>query len=146
MKVFSKVIINKPVEEVWAFFDNPDNLSKWLTGFVSFENISGLPGQVGTKSKHIYENNGKNLELIELITSRIENKEFKGTLSHKMMVSTMDNQFKDLGNGRTELTADVETKFKSLVFQILSPIMKRNFQKRQDEDLRRLKYAIENDI
>ncbi len=29
----SKVVINKPVKEVWDFFKNPDNLKRWLSGF-----------------------------------------------------------------------------------------------------------------
>lgn len=143
MKCISQVIINKPVEEVWNYFDNPDNMTKWLTGLQSFEHLSGTPGEVGAKSKHTYDNNGKTIVLIEEITSRIANKELKGTLTHDMMESTMDNQFEDLGDGRTKVTATVNTKFKSLVFKLLSPFMKRGFQNRQNNDLRRLKELVE---
>jgi len=97
MKCISQVVINKPVEEVWNYFDNPDNMTKWLTGLQSFEHLSGTPGEVGAKSKHTYDNNGKTIVLIEEITSRIANKELKGTLTHDMMESIMDNQFEDLG-------------------------------------------------
>ena len=33
MKIVSKATINRPVKEVWDFFDNVDNLGKWLKDF-----------------------------------------------------------------------------------------------------------------
>ena len=36
----STVIINKPINEVWEFFKNPDNLKLWLGGFQRFEPVS----------------------------------------------------------------------------------------------------------
>ncbi len=143
MKVISKIIIEKPVQEVWDYFDNPNNMTKWLSGLQSFEHLSGVQGEVGAKARHTYENNGKTIELIEEITSRVPMKELKGTLTHQMMESTMDNQFEDLGEGRTMLTATVHTRFKSLVAKILSPFMKRGFRQRQNEDLKRLKRLVE---
>lgn len=144
MQTISKVTINKPVAEVWRFIDNPDNLTKWLTGFIKFEPISGVLGTVGAKAKHIYEMNGKRFEMIEEITSRVENKEFSGVLTHAMMVSKIKMLFKEAGNNSTEVESSADTTLKSFGMRVMSFLIKRSFQKRQDEDLKRLKEVIES--
>ncbi len=45
MQYTNEVIINLPVDKVVELFDNPDNMKYWQPGLVSFENISGTPGQ-----------------------------------------------------------------------------------------------------
>jgi uncharacterized protein YndB with AHSA1/START domain len=143
VKTTSSVEINRPVEEVWRFFDNPDNMPLWLEGFKRFEPLSGKQGQVGAKSKHVYEVGGRTFEMIEEITKRDPPREFSGILSNKMMTSTMVNSFEDLGNGKTALRSTVETRFTSPLYRLLGPMMKGGFQKRQDADLARLKKALE---
>lgn len=144
MIIASKIIINKPVKEVWDFFDNPDNMHLWLTGFKRFEQISGEKGTVGAKARHIYENRGKTFEMIEEITKREEYKNFSGTLSHKSMESTIETNFEDLNHNRTSIICLVNVKFKSLFLKIFGKLMQRPFQKRQDKDFNTLKSVIES--
>ena len=59
----SRVIINKPVREVWDFFKNPDNLKRWLNGFQRFEPVSGIPGTTGAKTKHYFLEKGKDVKI-----------------------------------------------------------------------------------
>ncbi len=54
MKFTCAVKINLPVEKVARLFDDKNNLKDWQEGFVSSESISGKPGEVGAKSKIIY--------------------------------------------------------------------------------------------
>jgi uncharacterized membrane protein len=143
MTTTTRVVINRPVKDVWDFFDNPANMPLWLKGFKYFQHLSGTPGGVGARSKHVYEDRGRSFEMIEEITQRIPMREFSGTLTHKAMTSTIVNQFEDLGNGKTALTATVETRFTSYWFKILGPLMKGSFQKRQDSYLQRLKKCVE---
>ena len=145
MLATSRVIINRPVKTVWEFFDNPDNLSKWLTGFKRFEHISGTPGKPGAKSKQYYEMNGRSIEMLEEITVRKECEEFSGIISNKWMTSTTKNTFHDLGDGRTELVSSVESAFKPFFLKLLGSIMMRKgFQQRQDADLEKLKEVLES--
>lgn len=144
MRTVSTVIVNKPVAEVWAFFDNPDNLNKWLQGHKDFKHLSGVRGQPGAKSVHIYEEKGRRMEMEEEILQRIEKKQFSGILRMKgIMESTIDSSFKDLGDGRTEYSCDVNSRFISPLWKFLSLFMKGSFKKRQDADVQRMKEAIE---
>lgn len=142
MKITSKLTINKPVKVVWNFFDNPDNMKLWLTGFQKFEPISGTPGEVGAKSKHTYLDRGRTIELIEEITKKVPLKEFHGMLTHASMTSAIQNTFDSQGTA-TSITCEADIQFKSLPFKLLSPLMKGMFQKRQDNDLNTFKTLIE---
>src|SRR5829696_8495182 len=99
----TKVIINKPVKEVWDFFKNPDNLTRWLTGFQKFEHVSGVPGTVGARAKHHFLERGKQLILDGELTEVVPEKRIIGVLDSSMMFNKVTNCFNDLGNDQTEV-------------------------------------------
>ena len=140
----STVIINKSIKEVWEFFKNPDNLKLWLGGFQRFEQVSGTPGTVGAKAKHYFIERGKELVLDEEIIEVIPEKKFLGTLGSPMMVNTVTNYFNDLGNNQTEYSLSSDTQFKGFLWKQIGPLMKGEFKKRQENDLRRLKQVLES--
>lgn len=140
----SKVIINKPVKEVWDFFRNPDNLIRWLSGFQKFEHISGIPGTVGERAKHHFLERGKELILDGELTEIIHEKRITGTLDSSMMLNTVTNSFNDLGNQQTEVTISSDTQFKGFLWKQIGPLMKGEFKKRQEKDLQTLKELLEN--
>lgn len=143
MKLTTTIIINKPIKEVWDFYDDPDNLKLWLRGFQTFEHVSGERGQIGAKSRHTYLENGKTIIMDEEITARIPYKEFSGILTHDIMSTTLTNTFEDLGNGSTRLVCIVDTKFKPFFLRLLSPLMKGMFRRRQEKDFGKLKECLE---
>ena len=55
MKYSTEIEINLPLKKVIELFDNSENLKKWMPDLVSFEHLSGEPGQVGAKSKMRYQ-------------------------------------------------------------------------------------------
>ncbi len=144
MIISSKIIINRPVKEVWDFFNDPDNMHLWLTGFKRFEQISGEFGKVGAKARHIYEERGKLLEMEEEITGREEYKKISLILSHKSMESTIETDFEDLNHDRTSLICLVNVTFKSVFFKLFGKMMLGSMQKRQDKDFNTLKTVIES--
>lgn len=50
MKYTTEIEIDKPIDEVVALTDDPDNMDKWMEGLQSFEPISGTPGQARNQS------------------------------------------------------------------------------------------------
>lgn len=67
MKYTCEVTINKSRDEVIKLFDSTENLFKWQKTLLSFDIISGEKGMDGLKSKMVYNNNGKTMEMIETI-------------------------------------------------------------------------------
>ena len=143
MRCISTVFIDKPIQEVWSFFDNSDNMPQWLTGFVEFKPLSGEPGTIGARALHVYDLNGRMFELEETITDKVPFERFAGILSNPSMESHMETLFTDMGDGRTKLLSISDVKFKSWMFRLMGRFMKKGFQSRQDADLNRLKQAIE---
>lgn len=140
----SKVIINKPVGEVWAFLQNPDNLKLWISGFQKAEHVSGVPGTVGAKAKHYFLEKGKELVLEEEIIEVIPQKKFVGTLGSSMMVNSVTSYLTDLGNSQTEYYLSSDTQFKGFLWKQIGPLMKGEFKRRQEKDLQTLKLVLEN--
>jgi uncharacterized membrane protein len=140
----TKIIINKPLREVWAFFQNPDNLKLWLSGLQKVEHVSGVPGAAGAKAKHYFLDRGKDLVLDEEIIEVIPERKFAGTLGSSMMVNAVTSYFTDLGNGQTEYSLSSDTTFKGFLWKQIGPLMKGEFKKRQEKDLQTLKQVLEN--
>ena len=141
----SKVVINKPVKEVWEFFKNPDNLIRWLSGFQKFEHISGTPGTVGARAKHHFLERGKELVLDGELTEVIEEKRIIGILDSSMMLNKVTNSFNDLGNDQTEVSLSSDTEFKGFLWKQIGPLMKGEFKRRQEKDLQTLKQLLEKE-
>jgi uncharacterized protein YndB with AHSA1/START domain len=140
----SRVIINKPIKEVWDFFKDPGNLKRWLSGFQRVVPVSGIPGTAGAKAKHYFLEKGKELVLDEEIIEIIPEKKLAGTLGSPMMVNTVTNYFNDLGNDQTEYSLSSDTQFKGFFWKQIGPLMKGEFKKRQEKDLQTLKQVLEN--
>ena len=139
-----KVVINRPIKEVWDFIDNPENMGKWLKGFQKFEHISGKRGTVGAKSKHYYIENGREVILDEEITNYIPYQEFSGILSHSTMTTKVKQTFRVLSANQTEVMMVMDTTFHGLIMRISSLFIKKTIQQRLDEHLNEIKNAFIN--
>jgi ligand-binding SRPBCC domain-containing protein len=143
MKVTTSLIINKPVVMVWNFFDNPDNLGKWLTDFKRFEPVSGMQGHIGSKSRHFYNQKGKELILEEEITARQKYHHLAGKLSNTSMTALVDTVFTDLHDGRTQMDITNDMSFLTFPYKLMTPFISGSIRKRQQGDYEKLKKAIE---
>ena len=79
MKYTVETEINLPIARVVELFDDPENLKHWQPGLLSFEPISGTPGQPGAKSKLKYKMGKRDIEMVETISVRNFPDEFSGT-------------------------------------------------------------------
>ena len=143
MKFKLELPINKPRAEVWKAFDNVENMKKWQPSLVSFEPISGTPGQSGAISKLTYEEGGREFSLIEKITRRDEPNHFEGVYENNFANNIIRNQFIDQGKDQTLWVTEIEFKFKTLLMKIVGPLMKKNFVARTQRDMERFKEVAE---
>jgi carbon monoxide dehydrogenase subunit G len=139
-----EVVINRSRDDVWKFFDNPDNMKKWQPTLKKFEPQSGTPGQVGAVSKLTYDENGREIVLIETISSRNEPDEFSGTYSNSMANNSIKNQFIAVDANRTKWVMDCEFKFHGF-WKLLGPLMKSAIKKRTTQDVNRFKQMAEGE-
>lgn len=114
MEYACEIEINLPRKTVIGLFDNPDNLSRWQEGFISFEPLEGEPGAEGSTARLKYKMGKREIEMTETITLRHLPDEFNATYETKGVFNIIENQFIDLGNS-TKWISHNEFQFKGLM-------------------------------
>lgn len=144
MKFKCSIEIDLPREKVVELFDNSDNMKHWQDGFVSFEHLSGEAGKVGAKSRILYNNNGREMELIETITVNNLPDEFSGIYVHKHMTNSMVNKFEWLAASKTRWTAEIEyTQLNGMMIKMMVFLMPGMFRKQTQKWLNQFKVFAE---
>lgn len=129
--------------EVWRAFDSVDNLKKWQPTLVSFDRISGTPGQPGAVSRLTYEEGGRSVILTETITLRREPEEFAGRYDTPMATNAIRSRFEVIGptSTRWDVTADFELRG---FWRLLAPFLRGTISRRTRTDLERFKSMLES--
>ena len=70
-KMQAEVEINKPIQQVWDYVNNPENLQKWITDLEKYEHLTGDINnpKPGDTSRHTYNENGRITVMDEEIIS-----------------------------------------------------------------------------
>ena len=143
MKFVCKVEINKPISEVVELWKNEGNFKYWQDGFIKIEHLNE-PDKVGSKSKILFEQNKRKMELIETITVLNLPSEKNAIYEHTHMTNTSTTNFIDLGNSRTEYTAEIEyTKFNGIIPKLMSKFFPGIFKKQTQKWLNQFKEFAE---
>ncbi len=136
------ITINQPVEKVWELFMDPDNLKKWLTGFVSAEHISGKIYETGSVSKLKFMESGKEMEVTETVLMAKPNQQYTIMLKHKTFETETDVRFNSLGQ-QTELIQTVQFSPKNFMMKLMMPLAKGEMKKRTADELFKFKTFAE---
>lgn len=142
MKFDFTLELSAPRELVWRAFDNPSNLAKWQPSLVSFEPVSGTPGQVGAKSQLMYRESGREIVLVETVTLRREPEEFAGTYESDHGVNILSNRFAVTGADLTRWDILTEMQLKGMA-RFMAPMVRGMIEKRVRSDCERFKSLLE---
>ncbi len=143
MKYTIQIEINQPVNRVIELFDNPDNMKFWMDGLVSFEHLSGVPGQPGAQSKLLFKMGSREIEMIETITVRNLPEEFTGTYEANGVYNVVRNKFEPLPDGRTKYISENYFELKGFM-KLIAFIMPGAFKKQSLKYLNDFKDFAEN--
>jgi len=143
MQFSCETIINLPREKVVRLFDNPGNLKKWMEGLQNFDHISGREGYPGAKSRMVFHNDGRRLELIETIVSRNLPEELIGTYETKGIFNKVANYFYEDGPQRTRWVSENEFQFSGLM-NLMILFMRSAFPKQTQRHMENFKTFAEN--
>lgn len=143
MQFKTSITINQPVAKVFKYVLEPRNMKSWMQGFKSYEFRKGRRRAAGSRGLQVFEEpDGQLTKVEEEVLSLDQNDELRMRLSHRNMQSTVLYRFLDQGN-RTRLMVEVDTRLRPLVFNLFAPFVKGPMKRRQQEDLQRLKTALE---
>lgn len=129
MLVERKVVVQKPVTEVFAYLADFTTTTEWDPGSVKTELISG-DGGVGTKYHNTSSFNGKETQLIYEVISRSDNQiVLRG--ENKTVIATDTISVREVSAG-TEIHYSANFKFKGIT-KVAEPFLRKAFEKLGDE-------------
>ena len=143
MKYTIEAIIELPLKEVIKKFDNPENMKHWQRGLVSYEHLSGTPGQVGAKMKLTYQLGKRKFELEETITHKNLPHELHGTYDTKGMHSIQENYFSENEENHTLWTSKSEFLPTNFMLRLMTILMPGAFKKQSKVYLEDFKNFVE---
>ena len=143
MKYTSEITIDLPRQRVIELFDSAENLAKWQPGLQSFEPLDGEPGQPGARSRLVYDENGRQVEMIETIVRRDLPDEFTATYEAKGVQNRVANCFVEEDTGHTHWVMENEFKFSGLM-ALMGLFMRGAIQKQTLKDMSRFKAFAEH--
>lgn len=128
MKFRTSITIDLPRERMAKLFDDPSTMKEWQPTLISFEPISGTPGQLGAKSRLRYRMSGREIEMIETITKRDLPGEFCGTYETKGVWNEVRNTFEEAGPSQTLWHSDNEFRMQGFM-KLMAFLMPGAFKK-----------------
>jgi uncharacterized protein YndB with AHSA1/START domain len=143
MKISSGVTIKQPIQLVWEYMNDRSHMKEWQQGYTSSEHISGEPLMNGARARHTYTERGKPFVMTETILNSDPPRSIEIMLEHPAMNYAIITKLISEDADTTHVTMDSNVTFKAFSFKVLKPLLKKPFQKRQDEDLQRLKVSLE---
>lgn len=107
MKLDFEVVINKPIEEVWDYANDRDNLELWLNDFLRFEQVSGdtAAPKVGDTTNMTYAQGKGEFTMLEEIVEWDQPNHLKLLMTCKMFDMEIVNDFESVGPNETRLFA-----------------------------------------
>lgn len=142
MQYTNKVDIQLPRDRVVELFDNPDNLKHWMPGLISFDVISGSPGQSGTVSMLKFQMGKRMMEMKETITSRNLPDGMTALYEARGVRNEIKATFIALDPGSTRYISETSFRF-SGIMKIFGFLMKGAFVKTSQGYLERFKKFAE---
>ena len=143
MNLISSIVVNRPRNMVWDLMNDARLFPLWQKGYESTVQIKGSPGEEGAQAQHVYKENGKEFMFTEEVLESMPPSRIKVLLESNVMSYEVETELKE-SSGGTEITMTNHAVMKAFSFRILSPLLRKSFQKRQDEDLVRLKKLAES--
>jgi uncharacterized membrane protein len=142
IKAGTSVIINRPVEAVFAFVSNPENSPKWGSGILEVEITSAGVDGVGATARTRRQFPGKQVEFQWQVTAYEPNRLMvvKSTSGPLSMQARYD--FEPMPDHKTRLRFALQGKAGGF-FKLAESLVSRQAQKELEADFLRLKDLLE---
>ncbi len=129
-KLESSITINRPVEAVWAYISDFDNLPLWHTGTVETRLISEPPVRQGTTYVWVGQTLGKRMEVNSEVTEFEPHRAWAYKSISGPIASTARYSLEPADNG-TRMTISVEGEvggFFKLAEPVMAAMLRRQFE------------------
>ena len=144
MKYKEDIIVDRPLEEVVALFDNPSHYPEWMDGLLEFEVLEGDANQPASKSRFKFKMGKREIEMTERITNRDLPKDITREYNSKGVFNIQSTGFEDAGNGQTRVITNNEFRFRGVMMKAMGFLMPGAFKKQSRKILSDFKNFAEN--
>jgi uncharacterized membrane protein len=140
-KIEGSIEIKRPIDQVFAYVTDMDNLSKWVPAMEEVQHTS--PGQmgVGTTLKGVYKIMGQRMAWTSKVTEYEPNKKWGESISSGSMLSEELLIFEPISAG-TKFTLLYEMKVGGFL-KLFAPLMASSMRKQTKANLAKLKKNLE---
>lgn len=154
MKYTESIEIALPLERVAQMLADPVHMPKWLRGLVLHEPLSGVHGQVGTRSRVVMQMGQQTFEATETITRR-EPADLssipKGSVVHfereivgEGMWNAARERLTEIGPDTTLWVSENEYRFSGLLMRLVGLLMPGTFRKQSQQHMQDFKAFAEH--
>ena len=137
----SSVVINRPVEEVFAFTTEPGNSTQWQSWLVESSKTSEGPVGVGTTGREVRRFMGLQIETTGEITE-FEPNQRASVKSTSGLASMQGTWTFESVEGSTRFTTMTELDMGGM-FKLAGPVLSRMIQRQIETDVANLKDLLE---
>ena len=138
----NQVIVNRPVADCFAVFNNEANMGKWMDNFEQIEKISGNPNEVGSKYKLVFVDGAEEMALFETLTAFKENELFSFDYDNDLITGHVDVHFVAAGSA-TKIIARSRYSANGFFMQCLFPFFQGTMQQQSQKNYDQLRELIE---
>jgi|SRR5690554_1652722 len=124
MKYTTEIIIKIPLTDFLKKLQNPKNLKHWQRGFIRYDYISGVPGDIGSKMKLVYKSGKRETALEETVIYKQFPHKIQVMYDTDGMQRIQENYFSEtpeLHTKWTSITECIPMNFRMRMFILLMP-------------------------
>lgn len=145
MKYTCTINIDLSIDQVVKLWEDENHFCKWQDGFQTIETLEGQAGAVGSKSRIIYQQGKRKMELTETIITNKLPLEKKALYEHIHMTNTQTTRFERISGNKTRYISEVEyTKFKGFVPNLMARLFPGMFRKQSQKWMQQFKEFAES--
>ena len=144
-RVTGAVELEHPPSAVFPFLVQPGLRKQWMLGVEDIAPVGDPTLRGGARSRVVLES-PERMETVEeiLVVEQDKRVLLQRVCSHPPFQQRLEYALKDLGGGRTLVTAAIHTGYQGLVFNLLEPLLTRAAQSRMDLEIEQLRTATDN--
>jgi uncharacterized membrane protein len=143
-KIEHTVIINKPVEQVFDYATNFDNLTQWELNMLESVKTSEQSKGIGTTYKGVIKAMGMKMDWTSRITDFEENTRVDQTITSGRTVIYEKFLFDETDDGNTEFNLLQDYRYGGLL-RLISPIVVLSMKQQMKKNLAALKMIMERE-
>ena len=140
----AEVVINKPLEVVFAEFNNSENTKKWISEIKKFEVVEENHGKTGSLYNIVVENQGQEIKMTQKVMAYVPNEKVTFFFDAENMLKKDDYTFSE-NNGITTINLNSSCNSKSYIMSCMLPFFKGKLEEQSQRYLENFKEFVENE-